>query len=295
MRSVSLPVVIALLLTAVLAADDPQAGGTRPQPALPASPKPVAIPAGRQVFYDTNAMPWVRGRKSVLGETVTFNLAELDPQRTKGRPASSGHWHDYEQILFGWKGVYDQSAGEITCRVGPMTACLEPPNVQHTVTGIGAEKVLTIEVLPLRRLDIFPPYPTIDYPKAAQPRPVPPGTNVFADFNKMPWVGEAGGGRFKALIGETSSLVLWHLPAGGFRGTAAPGHHHTVEQISFVLEGHAEARVGDQVRPIGPGTLIMIPSNVEHLPMQAVNGEDILLLDFQPIVRHDLLKRMGRS
>lgn len=263
--------------------------------ALPRGPKALPIPPGRQVFYDLDIKPGLDRRKVVLGESVTFNMAELTPKPMTD-PVPQGHHHDYEQILFGLEGVYNQSAGPETCRVSNMTACLEPPNVPHSVTGFPSqEKVLTIEFLPLARKDLVPPRPKIDYPKSAQPMPIPDGMQVFADFNKMSWVGEPGRPRFKALIGKTCSLMLWHFPAATMRGTAEPGHHHTVEQITYILEGHAEMRVGDQVRPVGPGTLIMIPSEVEHLPMKAVNNEDIVLLDFQPAVRRDILRRMGKS
>jgi quercetin dioxygenase-like cupin family protein len=301
MRTIAICAVVVAILVPVTARGpwpaEPAAAG---QSSLPGSPRPVPIPPGRQVFYEIDQVPWLEfgpgtRRRTVLGEGVTFSLAELDPQFVKGRDASQGHHHDYEQILFGWAGVYDQSAGDRTCRVARMTACLEPPNVQHTVTGVhGPEKVVTIEVLPIARRDLLPPRPSVTYPASPRPRPVPEGMEVFADFNAMPWAGEPGQGRFKALIGETSSLVLWHLPAAGFRGASAPGHHHDVEQISYVLDGRADVRVGDQVRRVGPGTLIMIPSNVEHLPMSAVNGEDVLLLDFQPVARHDLLERLRK-
>jgi quercetin dioxygenase-like cupin family protein len=294
---------VALAATTLTLAQQPRRASADPD-ALPAGPKALPIPAGRQVFYDTTTMPWpAEGgrRKTVLGDNVTFNLAELTPSPGRGRGrapgAPIGHHHDYEQVLFGLEGIYLQAAGPtVTCRVGRLMACLEPPNVPHSVTGYESQdKVLTIEFIPLARKDLVPPRPQIDYPMSPEPMPIPAGMEVYADFNKMAWVGPAGQAQFKALIGKTCSLVLWHLPAATFKGTSAPGHHHTAEQISYVIEGHADVRVGDQVRRVGPGMMILIPPDVEHLPMTAVNNEDVLLLDFQPAVRRDLLKQMGKS
>jgi quercetin dioxygenase-like cupin family protein len=173
--------------------------------------------------------------------------------------------------------------------------CLEPPNVHHSVKGYPSpDKVLTIEVIPLARKELVPPRPTVTYPASPEPQPIPPGMKVFADFNTMPMIGGPGQAQVQALVGETCTLSLWHLHAASFKGTSAAGHHHTAEQINYVIEGHADARVGDQVRRIGPGTLIMIPSDVEHLSMTAVANEDVLLFEFQNAPRRDLAARSGK-
>jgi quercetin dioxygenase-like cupin family protein len=294
--------VSAALLAVLVAAGRAQQGRPASTSPLPAAPKPLAIPAGKQVFYDVNQMPWeglggTARRKTVLGEHVTFSMAELSPSPPdRQRAPGGGHHHDYEQVLFGLEGGYDQTAADQAFRVARWTAVLEPPNVPHMVTRVyGPEKSISIEFIPLARRDLVPPRPKVDYPASPTPKPIPPDRQVFMDFNAAPWVGKAGEARFKAIFGETCTLILWHLPAANFRGTSASGHHHTAEQITYILEGRAQMRVGDQVRTVGPGTLIMIPADVEHLPMTAINGEDIVLLDFQPVVRRDLLERMGKS
>ena len=179
--------------------------------------------------------------------------------------------------------------------LGPMQISVIPSDAPHTVTNVmGPGKVLSLELSTIRREDLLPHRPQITFPASQEPKAVPPGVTVFADFNEMPWQGEPGTMRLKAVFGQNMSIFLWRVPAATMEGTHVPGHHHTVELISMVLEGHAEVRVGDRIRTVGPGTMICVPSNVDHLPIKAVDGEDLVLLDFQPVVRQDLKKRMGR-
>lgn len=305
MRLRSLTLILVAVLTALASSVShakqtaptsiPPLSASRTTPGLPARPQAVPIPPGRQVFYNIADIPWVESRpgirqKTIPGETVTFSLYELDPQSMKGVPPSGGHHHTYELVFYGIEGTMDESVDGKAYPVGPMQGVMIPPDAHHALSKVvGPGKVIGLEFSTVRRQDLLPPKPAITYPARPKPKPVPPGHQVFADFNAIPWIERPGGAKYKMASGDSCNLTLWLLPASTFRGTDQPGHHHTVEQISYVLAGHAEMRVGDQVRTVGPGTLLMIPSDVDHLPMKAINNEDILLLDFQPIVRHDLM------
>lgn len=268
---------------------------------MPAAPQAVPIPAGRQVFYDIDQVTKVDfghgiWRRTVAGDRMTFSLIELDSAVAKGLPPSRAHHHTYEQFIWGLSGSFDQYVGGRTGTVGPNVLTVAPPNVEHTLAGVNGPGIVTLlEVMPIVRTDLLPPRPAVTFPQTETARPVPAGSQLFAEFDKMPWTGSPGESRFKAIFGETCSFILWDLPPGTMKGTEKAGHHHDAEQISYVLAGHADARIDDQVRRIGPGTLLMIPSNVDHLPMWPVNGESLLLLDFQPVIREDLRRRMGQK
>lgn len=45
---------------------------------------------------------------------------------------------------------------------------------------------------------------------------------------------------------------------------AHPPHQHAGEEIMFLLEGTAEARIGDETHIIGPMTALFCPENVLH-------------------------------
>ncbi len=299
-RQIAFLVGILISLPVLPAGQTPSTSSSRTIEGMPALPQAVPIPSGRRVFYGVDEVPWLEfspgiRRRTVVGESVTFSMIELDSRIARGVPTSKAHHHDYEQFLWGLSGAFEQFVGGQTGTVSHNVLTAAPPNVAHTLAGVsGPGMVTAVEFMPVVRTDLLPPKPAATFPAAAQARPLPPGSVTFAEFDTMPWVGEAGQARFKAVLGETSSFILWELPPASMNGTAAPGHHHTAEQISYVLSGHADARIGDQVTRIGPGSLLMIPSDVEHLPMGAVDGETVLLLDFQPIVREDLRKRMGK-
>jgi quercetin dioxygenase-like cupin family protein len=43
-----------------------------------------------------------------------------------------------------------------------------------------------------------------------------------------------------------------------------PRHSHPNEQITHLVEGEYEFKVGDETRILRPGDVLVIPSNVEH-------------------------------
>ena len=53
---------------------------------------------------------------------------------------------------------------------------------------------------------------------------------------------------------------LMTIESGGWSDVAA----HEAEEVYFVLEGHAQIRLGNEERVVGPGSVIAISSNVRH-------------------------------
>lgn len=47
-------------------------------------------------------------------------------------------------------------------------------------------------------------------------------------------------------------------------GATVPMHHHPYEQITYVLEGQLEVRMGAETRVLGPGEGVQVPANMEH-------------------------------
>ena len=65
-------------------------------------------------------------------------------------------------------------------------------------------------------------------------------------------------GRF--LHTETMTIVYWDVEAGA----ELPMHHHIHEQVSQILEGEFEMTIGGITKVHKPGSMLVIPSNVEH-------------------------------
>lgn len=60
--------------------------------------------------------------------------------------------------------------------------------------------------------------------------------------------------------GEKLSVGLYKIPAG----TGAKPHAHPNEQVIAVMKGRMRFRLGGEERIVGPGEVILVPSNTEH-------------------------------
>ncbi|HEX6386772.1 MAG TPA: cupin domain-containing protein [Anaerolineae bacterium] len=56
------------------------------------------------------------------------------------------------------------------------------------------------------------------------------------------------------------SMGLYVLPAKG----VDPQKPHTEDEVYYVVSGRATITVGDEDRPVQPGSLIFVPANVDH-------------------------------
>jgi mannose-6-phosphate isomerase-like protein (cupin superfamily) len=76
-------------------------------------------------------------------------------------------------------------------------------------------------------------------------------------INEQQQVGQA---YLEFLRVPTLSLGLYSLPAGG----VDPQKPHTEDEVYYVVEGRGFIRVGDEDRPVEPGTVVFVAANVEH-------------------------------
>lgn len=278
-------VAITALLSVAHAQTIPPLSASRAAPGMPAAAQAVPIPAGRQVYYAPEDLRWVNDtppvrRATVLGETVTFSIVIMHGK------ASATLAHSAETVLQGQTGRVALDGA--SSAIGRLDVAVVAPGLQPTlhVNGPEAAQLLVFTATP-----VAPRF--TDATDGAKPRAASfTGISVRA-FDALPWIGEEGKSRFKAIAGDSCTFVIWRIPAAAMRGTGGPGHHHTIEQISYLVEGHATTRIGDQIRTVGPGMLFMIPADVDHMGFEAVNNEDIILLDFQPFIRKDLLSQQA--
>lgn len=73
------------------------------------------------------------------------------------------------------------------------------------------------------------------------------------------------------------SMGLYVLPAGG----ADQQKPHREDEVYYVTRGQALARVGEEDREVGPGSLLYIPAGVPH-HFHAIHEELELLVFFAP-------------
>lgn len=73
------------------------------------------------------------------------------------------------------------------------------------------------------------------------------------------------------------SLGLYALPAGG----VDPQKPHTEDEVYYVVEGHGFIRVGEEDRPVEPGTVVFVAANIEHR-FHTISEDMKILVFFAP-------------
>ena len=95
------------------------------------------------------------------------------------------------------------------------------------------------------------------------------------NWEQLEWEAVRPGVKRKVFQAEGGTLVLNHLEPGH----KPQPHSHANEQIVLILQGEAEFPVGSKVFKLGPGSLLVVPPNVEHYAR--VTGKEALInLDF---------------
>jgi len=86
----------------------------------------------------------------------------------------------------------------------------------------------------------------------------------------------------KVVSGKQGMMVWWHFAAGGH----AAAHQHPHEQISWMIKGRMELRIGSETRSMVAGDVAVIPGGTEH---EAFFPEESEIVDFFAPVREDFL------
>ncbi len=83
------------------------------------------------------------------------------------------------------------------------------------------------------------------------------------------------GSRYEEFIRVPSlSIGLYELPAGG----TDPQSPHSEDEVYHVVKGRATIRVGEEDRPVGPGSVVYVAATVPHHFHTII--EDISILVF---------------
>lgn len=105
------------------------------------------------------------------------------------------------------------------------------------------------------------------------------------DWDKKDWEEIRRGVYRKAFTGEGATLALHKL----LPGHAPSPHAHPYEQIAYIIEGHADFHVGDDVIRLGPGGVVVIPADVTHYA-EVVGDAAVLNLDVFTPARKEIVK-----
>ena len=73
------------------------------------------------------------------------------------------------------------------------------------------------------------------------------------------------------------SIGLYSLPAGG----VDPQQPHTEDEVYYVVSGRGQIRVGDEDRPVGPGSIVFVAATVDHR-FHTIEEDLTILVFFAP-------------
>lgn len=88
----------------------------------------------------------------------------------------------------------------------------------------------------------------------------------------------------KAFTGDGATVALHQLDPGHVPNP----HAHPYEQIVYILEGEVDFHVGNEVRRLGPGGLLVVPPNVEHYA-EVIGTRPVLNLDVFTPARKEIV------
>lgn len=75
---------------------------------------------------------------------------------------------------------------------------------------------------------------------------------------------EMGDRTYQVLVGENAGSSQVTQFIGKIPPGKAPSHHHLYEEALYILSGEGRMWTGDKCAPVGPGSIIFLPSKQEH-------------------------------
>lgn len=103
---------------------------------------------------------------------------------------------------------------------------------------------------------------------------------AYVNINDLPVKENIKGYKARMIHSEKMTTVYYTVEAGA----AFPEHSHPHEQVSNVIEGKFEFNLNGKAEILGPGKLVVIPSNTLHSGVALTN---CIIIDVFCPVRED--------
>ena len=160
--------------------------------------------------------------------------------------------------------------------VGEMTANSPIPAIVNAIyhaTGVRIDELPVTPEKILRGLDARPAATVAEPPS----REIPMGQ--ITTWDEFPTV-EYVPGVFRQTVSGEKTMLTRIVYRGG---VVIPDHSHQAEQLMLVEQGRLWAKVGDEESEVGPGSLLVIPSNWVHAFRQLADEDVVFYECFAPI------------
>ena len=209
--------------------------------------------------------------RTVVGSVGSFSLADFD-----AGGVAPLHHHTREQADVGISGVFDVTLGNHVEAVGPGAGVIIPANVPHSIANVRGGVMTIIEGHTVPRPDLVPPRPTMTFPASPAPAVLPQERRIVVQLD--------GSGREQSdaptmIVGETSTLA-WRRLEKGAAPTDIQEAGRGGELFVYIVRGDAGLFVSGSEQHVGAGALVVIPTAVERVRMQAMGTTDVAIVEF---------------
>ena len=109
-------------------------------------------------------------------------------------------------------------------------------------------------------------------------------TMPTVNWNDIEWTTITEGLCRKVFTGEGATLAMHKLEPG----LPPDPHSHPHEQIVYIVEGVLDFHLGEDVHRLTPGSLIVVPPDVEHW-VEIVGEEPVINIDIFTPMREEYM------
>jgi mannose-6-phosphate isomerase-like protein (cupin superfamily) len=200
------------------------------------------------------------------------------------------HVHRIDEAIFFDGGAAEVLVGELRRRVGPGAIVIVPAGVPHTTVNVGDEPVRLKAAFPSHVVDIEyrervpapgteadDPRPPVAYDlrtgevapiERGEPGDAPREGTIVESVELQPMTSDANPDDWRplsrvALVADPVASLAVAVQEVGV-GEAGALHVHSIDEVFFVEDGHAEFRLGDETADVGAGAIAFAPAGMPH-------------------------------
>jgi mannose-6-phosphate isomerase-like protein (cupin superfamily) len=171
---------------------------------------------------------------------------------------------DAQELLYVASGHGTIELEGTTHELTPETGVFVTPGETYVIDNPGPDELLMVSV------------------RAPVEHGVGPNRKTTVRWADRPTEPATAGRDFRYLVNQDAGCLdvtqfVGRIPVG-----RAPDHHHTYDEVVYVVEGNGYFHIGDERQPIGPGSCIHLPPYLTHCLENAGPGPMRVLGVFHP-------------
>ena len=228
----------------------------------------------RQPWRDIS--PGVHSR-TIVGATGTLTIVQLDAGAT-----TVSHHHSAVQTSLGLDGTLEMRIGDVGVALGPDVGIVVSADAEHVLANRGTTPATYLELEPIRRFDLLPPWPAPTFPISATTATISAAEIQRIEFGPENTRGgtlPTPGARTRTLGG----LTMFDLTPAT-TGPVTLRSASAAEQFFYCLSGEVRLMSGTQETAISAGEVVLIPRSTAPLQLNKRPAARARVIRFDPAV-----------